>query len=194
LDVPAGVDDQTTFVLSDPVIGDAAPTSPLEEPSFTEAAAAEVAEGQILDPVDDVSDRGDFGNEPMFFDDAGSSSDVDAPAAAATTNEDDTRASTTLLLPKARREEHRPRKKQKRVSRHDIEYPPLPPAFVKKVAQTALQSSGISNPRITADTLEALTQASDWFFEQLGDDLGAYANHAKRKTIEESDVATLMRR
>lgn len=86
------------------------------------------------------------------------------------------------------------RKKRKRVSQHGIEYPPIPSAFVKKVAQTALQSSGLSNTRVSADTLVALTQASEWFFEQLGDDLGAYAAHAKRKTIEDSDVATLMRR
>ncbi|KHN98688.1 Histone-fold protein [Metarhizium album ARSEF 1941] len=82
----------------------------------------------------------------------------------------------------------KPKKRQRRVSRHGVEYPALPPTFVKRVAQTALQSSGLSNPRISADTLTALTQASEWFFEQLGDDLGAYANHAKRKTIEESDM------
>ncbi|KAF4124788.1 Core histone H2A/H2B/H3/H4 [Geosmithia morbida] len=87
-----------------------------------------------------------------------------------------------------------PRRKRKLVSRHGIEYPSLPPAFVKRVAQTALQSSGLSNPRVSTDTLTALIQASEWYFEQLGDDLGAYANHAKRKTIEESDVVTLMRR
>ncbi|RCI09571.1 hypothetical protein L249_3902 [Ophiocordyceps polyrhachis-furcata BCC 54312] len=86
------------------------------------------------------------------------------------------------------------RGRQKRLSKHGAEYPPLPPSMVKKVAQKFLHSSGLSNPRISADTLAALTQASDWFFEQLGDDLGAYAKHAKRKTVEESDVVTLMRR
>ncbi|CAH0016913.1 unnamed protein product [Clonostachys rhizophaga] len=87
-----------------------------------------------------------------------------------------------------------PAKKRKRISRHGIEYPSLPSTFVKRVAQNALQNSGLSNTRISADTLAALEQASDWFFEQLGDDLEAYASHAKRKTIEESDVVTLMRR
>jgi histone H3/H4 len=88
----------------------------------------------------------------------------------------------------------KPARKLKRISKHGIEYPALPPTFVKKVAQTALQTSGLSNHRISPETLTALTQASEWFFEQLGDDLGAYASHAKRKTIEESDVVTLMRR
>lgn len=88
----------------------------------------------------------------------------------------------------------KPKKNQRRISKYGIEYPPLPPSFVKRVAQTALHSSGLSNPRVSTDTLTALTQASEWFFEQLGDDLGAYANHAARNIIEESDVATLMRR
>ncbi|PTB80136.1 hypothetical protein M440DRAFT_1369053 [Trichoderma longibrachiatum ATCC 18648] len=89
----------------------------------------------------------------------------------------------------------RPRKKKKaRISRHNIEYPQLPAAFVRQVAHTAMQTTGFVNQRISADTLEALTQASDWYFEQLGDDLAAYANHANRRTIEERDVITLMNR
>ncbi|KAH0497233.1 hypothetical protein TgHK011_004553 [Trichoderma gracile] len=89
----------------------------------------------------------------------------------------------------------RPRKKKRsRVSRHNIEYPQLPAVFVRQVAHTAMQTTGFVNQRISADTLEALTQASDWYFEQLGDDLAAYANHANRRTIEERDVITLMNR
>jgi histone H3/H4 len=65
---------------------------------------------------------------------------------------------------------------------------------VKRLAQTFAQTSGIRNPKISPDTLAAITQASEWFFEQLGDDLGAYAHHAGRKTIDDSDVTTLMRR
>lgn len=103
-------------------------------------------------------------------------------------------ADLTRLQSEPSRQGPKARKQKKRISRHGVEYPPLPPSFVKRVAQTALQSSGLSNPRVSADTLTALTQASEWFFEQLGDDLGAYASHAKRKTVEESDVVTLMRR
>ncbi|PKK53380.1 hypothetical protein CI102_3040 [Trichoderma harzianum] len=81
-----------------------------------------------------------------------------------------------------------------RISTHNIEYPQLPPAFVRQVTQAAIQTTGLINQRIPADTLGALTQASDWYFQQLGDDLGAYANHAGRRTIEERDVITLMNR
>lgn len=77
----------------------------------------------------------------------------------------------------------------KKISQHGIEYPSLPPGVVKRVAQRFAGKS-----KISPDTLATLVQASDWFFEQLGDDLSAYAKHAGRKTIEESDMLTLMRR
>ena len=167
LQLPAGLDDQTTFLLSDPP-AEADPDSPGMDQFFTEAAAAE---GPDSSP--DVSVAGD---------------DVDMAGSGNIT------ADLTRLQDEASKREPRARRQKKRISRHGVEYPPLPPAFVKRVAQTALQSSGLSNPRVSADTLTALTQASEWFFEQLGDDLGAYAKHAKRKTVEESDVVTLMRR
>ena len=172
--VPAGVGDQTTFLMSEPG-DDLAPTSPLVENSFAEAMAADAQE-----PVGDVT-AGDYGFEDGGVDDHSDlEGDVDIEA--------------TELEPTKAKSVSKARKKQKKISRHGIEYPSLPPSFVKRVAQTALQTSGLSNSRISPDTLTALTQASEWFFEQLGDDLGAYADHAKRKTIEESDVVTLMKR
>lgn len=92
------------------------------------------------------------------------------------------------------RESSKRKPRPRRISKHKLEYPALAPTFVKRVAQTALRSSGLGNSRVSADALTALTRASEWFFEQLGDDLGAYANHAGRKIIEESDVALLKRR
>ncbi|UNI24249.1 hypothetical protein JDV02_010012 [Purpureocillium takamizusanense] len=165
LQLPPGLDDQTTFLMQDPLSesDEEAPDDQLE------------AEASLHRDLDDPSVA------PPEHD------DFDMPEADATTAE-----LTGLVEQKASRAASR--KPQKRISKHGIEYPSLPPSFVKRVAQTALQSSGLSNPRISADTLTALTQASEWYFEQLGDDLGAYARHAKRKTIEESDVATLMGR
>ncbi|KAK7738993.1 hypothetical protein SLS53_005889 [Cytospora paraplurivora] len=81
------------------------------------------------------------------------------------------------------------KKPGKKISKHGIEYPSLPMGVVKRVAQRFAGKS-----KISPDTLSALMQASDWFFEQLGDDLSAYTHHAGRKTIEESDMLTLMRR
>ncbi|KAM4065002.1 centromere kinetochore component CENP-T histone fold domain-containing protein [Hirsutella rhossiliensis] len=169
LQLPAGLDDQTTFLLSEPSAGPD-PGSPVVDHSLAEAAAAEGADGLpdvSLAPDAGMADSDDDALDVSLVQDRTSEPAGPAPRA---------------------------RKRQKRISKHGVEYPPLPPSFVKKVAQTALNSSGLSNPRISADTLAALTQASDWFFEQLGDDLGAYAKHAKRKTVEESDVVTLMRR
>lgn len=220
LEIPVGAEDQTTFELTPPPF-DAAPTSPIEDRSVTGAVGNEatspqdapaLADQELSPPAFDDDSDGNEPLEPMFndlqdHDDNGYDSDP-APLEDHVGNitEDVTMATTTAVQPsaadKARaalavqdaKTQLQLRKKRKRVSQHGIEYPPLPSAFVKKVAQTALQSSGLSNTRVSPDTLVALTQASEWFFEQLGDDLGAYASHAKRKTIEESDVATLMRR
>jgi histone H3/H4 len=196
------VEDQTTFVLSEPALDQPPPD---DEPSVIEAFGDDAA--APMDDYGDVSDRElleDFGDRESiedipsgseeggvevmndgFSDRGGDDANVTATI---TELEEPTREVET------RRADLRVLKKRKLMSQHGIEYPCLPPAFVKRVAQTALQSSGLSNKRISTDTLAALTQASEWYFEQLGDDLGAYAQHAKRKTIEESDVATLMRR
>ena len=43
--------------------------------------------------------------------------------------------------------------------------------------------------------MKALEQATEWFFEQIGEDLEAYSKHAgHRKRVDESDVLMLMRR
>lgn len=210
LQPPLGLEDQSTFVLEEPAANDV-PTSPIQETSFAEAAAENAETG---DPFGDVSDRepmedlGGFSDrEPM--EDLGGMSDRELPGdisdrsdeggipitdAVSDRGGDEVTVTEADAPQETSRREAMPARKKSRISRHGIEYPSLPPAFVKRVAQTALQTSGISNPRVSADTLTALTQASEWFFEQLGDDLGAYARHAKRKTVEEADMVTLMRR
>lgn len=86
------------------------------------------------------------------------------------------------------------KKKKVKVSKHGIAYPSLPAGVVKKLATTFARTSGNSKAKINKETLDAIMQASDWFFEQVSDDLGAYATHAGRKTIDESDIITLMAR
>ena len=81
-----------------------------------------------------------------------------------------------------------------KTSRYGIPYPSLPAAMVKKMTAAALRASGNSKTKVNREILAAVTQASDWFFEQISEDTGAFADHARRKTIDESDVLTLMRR
>lgn len=89
----------------------------------------------------------------------------------------------------------KPNKKGLRLSKHGNPVPSLPPAVVKRLAEAMARTSGVvGNAKITPETLRALMQATDWFFEQVGDDLRALAHHAGRKTIETSDVAMLMKR
>ncbi|KAF2440231.1 hypothetical protein P171DRAFT_97146 [Karstenula rhodostoma CBS 690.94] len=79
------------------------------------------------------------------------------------------------------------------ISRFGHEYPSFPAATVKTLANGFIKSQG-SKSKISKDTLEALVQTSDFFFEQVGEDLAAYAQHAGRKMIEESDVIALLKR
>ncbi|KAK7548407.1 centromere kinetochore component CENP-T-domain-containing protein [Phyllosticta citricarpa] len=88
----------------------------------------------------------------------------------------------------------RSRTKTLPVSRFGHEYPSLPRSVVKRLATSFARVHGGPAAKLGADTLNALSTATDWFFEQAGEDLASYASHAGRKTIEEADVVMLMRR
>ncbi|KAL9488276.1 hypothetical protein ACSS6W_000553 [Trichoderma asperelloides] len=83
---------------------------------------------------------------------------------------------------------------QIRISAHNIQYPPVANTFVRQVVQNAAQNSALGHQRLAADALETFSRASDWFFRQLGDDLRAYAEHARRSVVEERDLIALMHR
>ncbi|RDW63839.1 hypothetical protein BP5796_10341 [Coleophoma crateriformis] len=85
-------------------------------------------------------------------------------------------------------------RRRMKISKHGIQYPSLPIGVVKKLAGTFARTGGNSKAKISKGTLEAIQQASDWFFEQASEDLAAFAKHAGRKTIDESDLITLMSR
>ncbi|WKT47916.1 Histone-fold [Fusarium oxysporum f. sp. vasinfectum] len=192
---PGGLEDGTVFQLSDPA-NNLQATSPIVDPSVAEAVADDAQDPRpdVMYGSDSDAGGGDFGMDGWDYNDAGiddhsSINEEPGPIPEPTVTTGMRHEPADDRLPRGLKA-----KKRKRVSQHGIEYPSLPPAFVKRVAQTALQSSGLSNQRLSAETLDALIQSSEWFFEQLGDDLGAYADHAKRRTIEESDVFTLMKR
>jgi histone H3/H4 len=86
------------------------------------------------------------------------------------------------------------RKRKVKISKHGIQFPSLPAGVVKKLAATYARTGGSSRFKISKEILDAIIKASDWFLEQLSDDLGAYAKHAGRKTINEYDIITLMKR
>jgi histone H3/H4 len=85
-------------------------------------------------------------------------------------------------------------RRQKKLSRHGIPVPFLPSGVVKRLATRFARTSTGAKTKISKDTLAAIEQASEWFFEQASQDLATYAKHAGRKTIDESDVGTLIRR
>ncbi|MCJ1479797.1 hypothetical protein MMC13_008483 [Lambiella insularis] len=72
--------------------------------------------------------------------------------------------------------------------------PPLPVSVVKKLVVSCARPCGGQRTKINGEILGAIMQASAWFMEQVGDDLGTYAVHAGRRTINESDIIMLMKR
>ena len=84
--------------------------------------------------------------------------------------------------------------RQRKKSRNNIFCPSLPVGIVKKLASSFARSSGTVNKKVQKDTLGALIEAGDWFLEQIGNDLGTFAEHAGRKTIDATDVTILMKR
>lgn len=86
------------------------------------------------------------------------------------------------------------KKKELKLSRHGIPVPRLPSGIVKKLASRFARSGTAAKNRLSKETLAAIEQASEWYFEQASEDLSAYSKHAGRKTIDETDVLTLMRR
>lgn len=85
------------------------------------------------------------------------------------------------------------RRKELKLSRVGLDYPSFPAAPVKKLALSFMKSQG-SKAQLNKDALAALVQTTDDFFEQIGIDLAAYAQHAGRRMVEESDVLALMQR
>ncbi|KAL9126589.1 MAG: hypothetical protein Q9217_004381 [Psora testacea] len=79
-------------------------------------------------------------------------------------------------------------------SRHGITYTALPPGITKNIAATFARSIGNRRSRVNKDTLDAIVEAGDLFLEQLSGDLELFAKHAGRKTIDEMDVMTVMKR
>lgn len=185
-EVPVDADNQTTFMMA--VDGQSSPARPLPEIT-DEQPSLNIA------PVDDEPaaplDEGlGFGNS--YYDMRSST-----PIEPHETTQGELDGQTELSVAQLEQEQgQRPRKTKRgvKLSKYNVEYPSLPPAVVKRLANTFAKSSGISKTKISPDTLAEIQRASDWFFEQLGDDLSAYAKHAKRKTIDESDMLTLMRR
>ena len=81
-----------------------------------------------------------------------------------------------------------------KVSRHAIPYRSLPTGIIRNLIPILGRQPGNKKDKISKDSLGAIIEATDWFFEQLSEDLTTFAKHGGRKTIDESDMITLMKR
>lgn len=179
IQVPVDLDENTFMVV--PEVQDSPDRHPVEEEEPVYEDYAPLVD-QRSDSYD--GDLGELGDTPDL---------EDEEAADGGTRQVDEETQTDVFIAKKAEQRSSSKKKDVNISKHDIEYPSLPPAVVKRLAQNFAKMSGAKG-KITPDAMTTIMQASEWYFEQLGEDLGAYANHAGRKTIDESDVLTLMKR
>ncbi|KAI1310796.1 hypothetical protein EDD11_003673 [Mortierella claussenii] len=79
-------------------------------------------------------------------------------------------------------------KKNIRLSAAGLPVPSLPTSLQKQLVHT------FSRSRISQEAMAVILEGTTQFFEQAANDLAAYAKHAGRMTIDESDVECLMQR
>ncbi|KAF9433069.1 hypothetical protein BGZ76_009917 [Entomortierella beljakovae] len=79
-------------------------------------------------------------------------------------------------------------KRAVRLSAAGIPVPSMPAPLQKQLINT------FSRSRVSREAMAVIMEGSHQFFEQASNDLAAYAGHAGRKTIDESDVECLMKR
>lgn len=111
---------------------------------------------------------------------------------------EDARTPDLVLSSKVNNIQKRPRAprapKTLKTSRYGKKYPSFPSSVAKSVVLTMMRSMGHRSSRLNKEVVEALVEASDRFFEQLGDDLEVLSKHAGRKTIDDADMIALMQR
>ncbi|KAJ9662927.1 hypothetical protein H2198_001155 [Neophaeococcomyces mojaviensis] len=73
--------------------------------------------------------------------------------------------------------------------------PSLASSLIKRIVHDSQEKGKKRKTTLGKEHMKALEQATEWFFEQVGQDLEAYSSHGKRKKrIDADDVLLLMRR
>ena len=104
---------------------------------------------------------------------------------------------TAVSLPKSpKRPQHRTSRRRKSIqlSRHGIPFSSIPARVTKSMANAFARSSLKRRSKLGRDALDAVKEAGDLFLMQLGEDLGIFARHGRRRNIDETDVTTAMMR
>lgn len=100
----------------------------------------------------------------------------------------------TLLESVAATARARPKKKLKMNQRGNL-VPALPSSLIKRIVYDSQEKAGKRKTSLGKEHMQALEQATEWFFEQVSEDVEAYSQHGRRKKrVSEDDVLLLMRR
>lgn len=102
---------------------------------------------------------------------------------------------TEMQLASAKHENGKRRRKRVKMTKHGSLVPSLPTSLIKKIATEVQIRNGRRKPALGPDHTKALEQATEWFLEQIGEDLATYSSHGRRKRrIDNEDVLLLMQR
>jgi histone H3/H4 len=178
--VPALGDDEETFRLDglDAQQGSAPSQSKIQEPAVTQDQGY-----ADLDDEDSCTDAADADNGPEV-----AQSPLFVPQSPSRTR------NQTPLETAATHAPWRARKRLK-LTRHGHAIPSLPSSLIRRIATETQTRIGKRKPKLGREHMKALEQATEWFFEQVGEDLKAFSGHAKRKKrVHESDMLMLMRK
>ncbi|OAA60566.1 Histone-fold protein [Niveomyces insectorum RCEF 264] len=197
IDVPLD-GNETTFMLGQDASGQPSPDRTLglvlPENGDENIFGGDEGGGPAFDDYDDDDNRDENNMWPDEPNRDGETGDDDVAVTAADGAADTPTHTHTHTGLRAAAQAKGVRTKRIKMSAHGIPYPSLPVGVVKRVAQTFAQAHGGGKAKLSADTVAALGTASDWFFEQVGVDLQRFAQHAGRRTIDESDMLILMKR
>ncbi|KAL9095813.1 MAG: hypothetical protein Q9165_001810 [Trypethelium subeluteriae] len=186
-----GVQPEDSIVQDAPIANSTPPKD--DAPIVDDAPNADDA--PVAEDPGDVEPMGNFDSDEGEEEEAEEYSDHESPGAV---DEAALLGGTLAAAPmagQAMKPAMKPRKRREiKVSRHGIEYPSLPSSVVKRVASGFTRANGGGIRTLNRETVAALSQATEWFFEQVSEDLASYSEHGGRKTIDEADVMTLMRR
>lgn len=133
--------------------------------------------------------------KPLGSDPSGEQSDEDEDVVPITIESAaPSRRQTLLESVAATASSTRPRKRLK-VNQRGNMVPALPSSLIKRIVNDSQQKANKRKVALGKEHMQALEQATEWYFEQVGEDLEAFSSHGRRKKrIDDDDVLLLMRR
>lgn len=148
-------------------------------------------------PTSDVAnatERGNIVEQPQLVDNVLLGEHADGALGPIETQSDSLNGQHGLVESIAAAAVTRPRRRLKMNHRGNM-IPSIPSSLIKRIVHESQAKANKRKTTLGKDHMKALEQATEWFFEQVSEDLETYSQHSRRKKrIDADDVLLLMRR